>query len=244
MDLDVLAFGAHPDDVELACGGTVIKLARQGYRTGVVDLTKGEMGTRGTPEDREQEAATSAEVMGLAVRKNLEIPDAHVTVSEEAKKKVVSAIREYRPRVVLCPYIENRHPDHSYTGQLVIDAAFLAGLGKLDTGHEPFRPEKVIFYMPHYKLSPTFIVDITEHFEDKMKAVGCYSSQFHNDKSKEPETYISSPEFMDMLVTKMKYFGTLIGKTYGEQFFLRDFMEIKDIMGLVPPREEAKGLLR
>ncbi|MHC4662045.1 MAG: bacillithiol biosynthesis deacetylase BshB1 [Planctomycetota bacterium] len=230
MNVDVLAFGAHPDDVELSCGGTVIKLAKQGYKVGVIDLTRGEMGTRGTPEERKAEAAASAEIMGLAARENLEFPDAHVTVSDESKLKVVNAIRRYRPRLVLSPYWENRHPDHAYTGRIVIDAAFLAGLAKLDTGQEPYRPEKLIFYMAHYAFSPSFIVDITQTFEDKMRAVACYKSQFYNSGSSEPETYISSPEFMEMLVARMRYFGTQIGKKYGEPFVVRDALEVQDVM--------------
>jgi bacillithiol biosynthesis deacetylase BshB1 len=168
MELDVLAFGAHRDDIELTCAGTMIKLVDQGYSTGIIDITAGEMGTRGSAEERAAEAETAAKILRVQCRDNLGIPDANIELSRENKLKVVKAIRKYKPRIVLLPYWEDRHPDHAHAGQLVFEAAFIAGLSKLDTGQPKHRPEKLIYYMCHYEFKPSFIVDVTDQYERKM----------------------------------------------------------------------------
>ena len=190
MELDVLAFGAHPDDIELTCAGTIIKLGRMGYKTGVISLTCGELGTRGTAEIRAKEFETAGEIMGLSVHKALDIPDGNVTVSLENKLKVIREIRAYRPKLVFTFYWEVRHPDHGYASDLVREAAFLAGLKKIDTGQEAFRPQKVLYYADRFEFKPSFIVDVTDAHETKVRAIQAYRSQFHNiDKDSGQNTF-------------------------------------------------------
>ena len=233
MELDVLAFAAHRDDIELTCGGTMIKLVDQGYRTGIVDLTAGEMGTRGSAEEREQEAARAAKILGVQVRDNLGIPDANIEINRENKVKVIKAIRRYRPRLVLLPYWEDRHPDHAHAGQLVFEAAFFAGLSKLDTGQPRHRPEKLAYYMCHYRFEPSFIVDVTEQHERKMEAIRAYRSQVYNPDYPGEQTLISSPEYFESIEVRSRYYGGLIGKKHGEPFLTREKLELENIMTLV-----------
>ena len=228
--LDVLAFAAHPDDVELLCAGTLIKLARMGYKTGVVSLTAAELGTRGTPEIRRQENEKAAEIMGLTVSAILDIPDGEVRVTTENKRKVIEQIRAYRPTIVLAPYWETRHPDHGNASHLVREAVFFSGLEKIDTGQEKFRPSRIIYYMELYDFSPSFIVDISETFEDKMKAVKAYRSQFHHGSEEDGvnSTFISTPEFLQSIVARAQYWGHKIGVRYGEPFLVREPIAIED----------------
>lgn len=231
MQLDVLAFGAHPDDVELTCAGTLIKLADSGYKTGVVALTQGELGTRGTREIRKQEFEAAGKIMGLSVRKMLDIPDGNVSVTRENKLKVIREIREHRPRLVFAPYWEVRHPDHGHASHLVREAAFLAGLKKIDTGQEAYRPYKVLYYACRYEFEPSFIVDVTEAHERKLQAIQAYKSQFHNpEKHKygDEETNVSRPEFLESIITRAKQYGSYIGVTYGEPFLVREPMRLDD----------------
>jgi bacillithiol biosynthesis deacetylase BshB1 len=227
MKLDCLAFGAHPDDIEITCGGTLIKLSNEGYQTGVVDLTKGEMGTRGTPEIRQNEAMKSAEIMKLSVRENLEIPDGNVQNTRENQLKVISMIRKYRPTLIIAPWIESRHPDHSNCGKLVTDAWYLSGLYKIDTGQEVYRAQRVIyFYERYFDGKPSFIVDITKEFDTKLEAIKAHKSQFYNPDSKEPETILSSPGFFDFITTRLRYYGELIDVKYGEPFIIRGDVKV------------------
>ena len=235
MELDVLAFAAHRDDIELTCGGAMIKLVDQGYRTGIVDLTAGEMGTRGSVQERAREAEEAAKILCVRCRDNLGIPDADIEINAENKLKVVGAIRRYRPRLVLLPYWEDRHPDHAHTSQLVFEGAFLAGLSKLDpdTGQPKHRPEKLVYYMCQYEFEPSFIVDVTEQYERKMEAILCFKSQIHNPDYPGEQTLISSAEYLESIEVRSRYYGGLIGKKYGEPFLVRDMLELEDILSLI-----------
>ncbi len=238
MKLDALAFGAHADDVELACSGTIIKLSARGYKTGIITLTQGEMATRGSAEVRAEEFREASEMMGLAVHKMLDIPDGRIEDSWENKLKIVKEIRAYKPRIVFAPYWIARHPDHEETSHLVRKAAYLAGLRKLDTDQEPFRPYKVIYYQTRFEFAPSFIVDISDFHEKKVKSVLAYKSQFHNSQKSEfggDETLISRPEFLDRIVTRDKQYGAYIGVKYGEPFLIREALKVEDPVAFFGP---------
>ncbi len=231
MKLDALAFGAHADDVELACSGTLIKLGGLGHRTGVITLTQGEMGTRGNAKVRAREFAEAGQIMGLAAHKMLDIPDARVEVTWENKLKVIREIREYQPRIIFAPYWVTRHPDHEKASHLIRESAYLAGLKKLDTDQEPFRPYKVIYYQCRFEFQPSFIVDISEVHEQKMKSIMAYKSQFHHmDKAEfgADETLLSTPEFLDEIMTRDKQYGHYIGVKFGEPFLVREAIKLHD----------------
>jgi bacillithiol biosynthesis deacetylase BshB1 len=232
MTLDILAFGAHPDDVELAASGTLIKAGRGGAKTGVITLTRGEMGTRGTLATRATEFEAAGAAMGLAHGEMLALQDGWLAPDQESKKAVVREIREHRPRIVLLPYWEDRHPDHCAASRIVQEAAFLAGLRKLDTGQEPHRPAELVYYMSSWEFEPSFIVDISAVIQDKIKAIQAYGTQVHNPAytGDEPPTFISSKHFHELLMTRMAHYGHLIGKEYGEPFRIRGLMEVKDLL--------------
>jgi len=229
--LDVLAFGAHADDVELGCGGTISKLGVIGYKTGVITLTQGEMATRGSAETRAQEFAQSAKIMGLASHKMLDIPDGRVEITWENKMKIITEIRTHEPRIVFLPYWVSLHPDHQNASHLVREAAYLSGLKKLKTDQEPYRPHKVIYYQTRFEFKPTFIVDISDVHDRKMKSILAYKSQFHHqDKAEfgDDETLLSRPEFLDRIETRDKQYGAYIGVKYGEPFLVREAIKIND----------------
>jgi len=231
VKLDALAFGAHADDVELACSGTMIKLGVKGYKTGIITLTRGEMGTRGNAEIRAEEFKEAGKVIGLAAHHMLDIPDGRVEVTWENKLKIIGEIRSYKPRIVFAPYWVARHPDHEKTSHLVREAAFLAGLKKMDTDQEAFRPHKVIYYQTRFEFEPSFIVDISDVHEVKMKSILAYKSQFHHYLKTEfgdEETLLSKPEFLDRIETRDKQYGTYIGVKYGEPFLIRESLKLND----------------
>ena len=231
MKLDALAFGAHADDVELACSGTIIKLGASGYKTGVITLTQGEMATRGSAEIRAQEFAQSAKIMGLASHKMLDIPDGRIEVTWENKIKIIKEIRTYKPRIVFTPYWVSRHPDHEKASHLVREATYLSGLKKLKTDQEPYKPYKVIYYQTRFEFKPSFIVDISDFHAQKMKSILSYKSQLHHqDKAEfgDDETLLSRPEFLDRIETRDKQYGTYIGVKYGEPFLVREAIKIND----------------
>ena len=231
MELDALAFGAHADDVELACAGTLIKLGDKGHKTGVIALTRGEKATRGTPRTRAREFSNAAEVMGLAIHKMLDIPDAMVEETWANKLKIISEIRTFKPHIVFAPYWVTRHPDHEKTSRLVREAAYLAGLRKVDTGQRPHRPIKVIFYQERYEFRPSFIVDISDVHERKVVAVQAYRSQFPQSEEQgdgKDQTLLSRPDFLDRIETRDKQYGTYIGARYGEPFFVREALRVDD----------------
>lgn len=231
MKLDVLAVSPHPDDVELHCGGLMIRFADLGYATGIVDMSRGEKGTRGTVDVRKREAAAAADVLGLAGRLNLELPDARIGTVETHRDALIGAIRRYRPEMLLVPHEVARHPDHEATSRLAREAAFLAGLEKIVTDHPAFRPRKVVFYLTHHRYReprPSFIVDISSAFDRKIEAVKAHRSQFHDPDSTEPETFISRPEFLEEVEAQSRYYGSLIGARHGEPFVVREFLSIDD----------------
>jgi bacillithiol biosynthesis deacetylase BshB1 len=231
-DVDVLAFGPHPDDVELTMGGTLLKLAAQGYRSGIVDLTAGEMGTRGNRETRAKEAQEAARILKVAMRRNLNLGDGRLTADERSKRAVVEVIRELEPRLVFTNYWENAHPDHSAAGVLVEEAAYLAGLARYDAAGKPHRPNRVIYYLLPHRVAPSFIVDVSEFYEEKMRAAQAYRSQLFDSESDEPETVISQPGFLGKIESKLRYYGTLIDADYGEPFFVREALRVDDPMAM------------
>ena len=230
--LDVLAFGTHPDDLEISCGGTLRLLSARGYRVGAVDLTRGELGTRGSAETRERESAAASRVMGLAFRENLKLPDGGIEITRENLRAVIQVIRRHRPRLVLAPYWEERHPDHVHASRLVSEAAFYSGLPKIDTGTESFRPFRILYYVSRIEFTPSFVVDITSAFDAKVEAIRCYRTQFHHGRTKaapgERETLLSTPLAMEVFETISRYYGAMIGTRHGEPFLMRETLEIDD----------------
>ena len=238
LRLDALAVGAHPDDVEFSCGGTLIKLASLGYKVGVLDMARGELGTRGTAELRAREAAQAAIEMKLSVRDNLELPDGHIWLSEESRVKMVRKIRLYRPRVIFTHFWEDPHPDHVHTTQIVREAAHVAGLAKYDaeSGQDRFRPQTVAHFMFPRTVAPTFVVDISEFAEQKHKAVACYRSQLYDPNSTEPETALSSEAFLRRLESRQRFFGSLIAVEHAEAFVVREALNVHDPVELLTRR--------
>ncbi len=237
MNLDVLIFAAHPDDAELAMGGTIAKLAKSDLKIGIIDLTRGELGTRGTAETRQREAFNAAILLKTSVRENLEIPDGDIRNSKENLMKVIIEIRKFKPKIIFAPYFNDRHPDHIDASLLIKRAMFSTGLSKIKTFNKEvmqnhYRPEKLFYYMQSYTFDPTFIVDISDTFELKMKAVECYGTQFHNPKSIEPETFISKPEFLNYIKSRAVFYGFSIGKSFGEPFFCEEKIEL-DLVNLL-----------
>lgn len=231
--VDVLAIAAHRDDVELTCGGTLIKAAWQGHRTGIVDLTQGEMGTRGSAELRAREAEAGAEVMGVSVRRNLELPDAGIENTPETRRRLARVIRELRPRVVIAPAPRGRHPDHRVAAQLIRDACFLAGLAKLDDATPPHRPLKVLHSITYREdhVKPTFVVDISAEFETKLAAIRCYASQFDG-ATQAGEVYPTGAPLYEVVREQAAHYGSLIRCRYGEPFFTHETMRVQDILSL------------
>ncbi len=230
MELDVLSIAAHPDDTELTCGGTVIKMAAAGYKAGVLDLTAGETGTRGSPELREREASRAKRVMGLAHRENLFIPDSGVEHLREYKLKIAGRIRALKPQTVILPYWEGRHPDHYTTAQIGYEPCFLAGLKNLPLEGIPWRPRKIIYstlYVPAVR--PTFVVDITEQFEKKLRAILCYSSQFSRRQDTQ-NIFPSRADLRERVGSLARHFGLMIGVKYGEPFVTREVAAVQDIV--------------
>jgi len=223
MKVDILAFGVHPDDVELGCSGTIVASIAQGKKVTVVDLTRGELGTRGTAETRKTEAANAAKVMGVAARENLEMADGFFHNDETNIRKVISVIRKYQPEIVLCNAPEDRHPDHGRSSKLVTDAAFLAGLRKIETfdndkAQEAWRPTYVFHYIQDRYLKPDFVFDISDYWEKKMETILSYTTQFNSSDNSEPQTYISTPDFMDTIKSRALMLGKRIGVKYAEGY--------------------------
>ncbi|KPL05458.1 MAG: hypothetical protein AMJ73_00650 [candidate division Zixibacteria bacterium SM1_73] len=229
MKLDALAIAAHRDDVEIVCGGTVIKLADLGYKVGIIDLTQGEMGTLGSKEQREKEALNAAKVMGVKIRENLMLPDSKVEPTWENKLKLVRLIRKHKPRLAILPYWTQRHPDHANCSKLAYDACYLSGLAKLDAPGEPHRPSKIIYNSSFHQIQHSFIVDITDQFERKKKAVACYKSQFQEMTSGKV-VFPPAGDIFEFMEITARHYGYLIRKKYGEAFVTKEMMEIDDPM--------------
>ena len=230
MNLDVLVFAAHPDDAELGMGGTIIKLITSGKKIGLIDLTKAELSTRGNVKLREKEAEKAAKLMKLSFRENLGIPDGDISLSDSNLRKVIVTLREYQPKIIFAPYLNDRHPDHIDASVLIKQAMFKSGLTKYESSFKgkkqpAYRPAKLFYYMQTYTFIPTFVVDISSTFKDKMKAVMAFKSQFYTSGKKEPSTFISSKNFISYVEARAEYYGFGIGKKYGEPFFCEESIE-------------------
>ncbi|QSE96584.1 bacillithiol biosynthesis deacetylase BshB1 [Fulvivirga lutea] len=238
MKLNILAFAAHPDDTELSCAGTLATHVRKGYKVGVVDLTAGELGTRGTDEIRAKEAAESAKVLGLSVRDNLNLADGFFQNDKDSQLELIKVLRKYQPDIVLINAPSDRHPDHGRAAQLELDSCFLAGLVKVETELDgekqtPWRPKSVYHYIQSNNMIPDFVVDVTDSWDTKMQAIKCFKTQFYDPESKEPETFISSLDFMKMIEGRAKDLGYSIGVSYGEGFIKVKNLGVSDLHNLL-----------
>lgn len=239
MKLDILVLAAHPDDTELGCGGTVAKHIAQGYKVGIVDLTRGELGTRGTVETRNNEAAESARILGVSARENLDLPDGFFHNTKENQLVVARAIRKYQPNIVLANAIYDRHPDHGKGASLAYDACFLSGLVKIETNDEhgtpqsAWRPKVVYHYIQSQFITPDFVVDVSDYWDTKMASIRAFKTQFYDPASKEPDTFISSPAFLNMVEARGTELGHTIGVKYGEGFTTRRLPGIKNLFDLL-----------
>ncbi|MBM7418611.1 MULTISPECIES: bacillithiol biosynthesis deacetylase BshB1 [Chryseobacterium] len=238
MKTDILAFGAHPDDVELGCGGTIAKLISEGKTCVIVDLTKGELGTRGTDQTRKEEATEAAKILGVVARENLGLKDGFLVNSEEYQLEIVKMIRKYRPEIILANAIDDRHPDHAKAAKLVSDACFLAGLRKIETIlngeiQEVWRPKQIFHYIQWKHIQPEFVIDISEHLDKKLEACMAFKTQFYDPTSKEPETPITSKDFYESLTYRAQDLGRLSGVTYAEGFTSEKLIALKNFDGIV-----------
>lgn len=238
MKLDILAFGAHPDDVELSCSGTLAKEIALGKKVGIVDLTRGELGTRGTPEIRHQEAKAAATILGVSVRENLEMRDGFFVNDEAHQLKVIQMIRKYQPTIVLCNAISDRHIDHGKGSSLVSDACFLSGLLKIETSLDgsfqpAWRPKLVYHYIQWKNITPDFVVDISGYMEQKKASVLAYGSQFYNPDAAEPETPIATKNFLDSIVYRAQDLGRLIGVDYAEGYTVERSLAVNSLGDLI-----------
>jgi N-acetylglucosamine malate deacetylase 1 len=239
MKLDLLAFAAHPDDAEMSCGGTLIAHVAMGKKVGIVDLTRGELGTRGTPEIRKQESEAATRIIGLHVRENLGLADGFFEVNQENKLKVVQVLRKYQPEIVLLNAISDRHPDHGRGSTLVSESCFLAGLKMVETvgengeKQEYWRPKQVYHYIQDRMHTPDFVMDITPYWQQRMEAVKAYGSQFYDPNNPEENTYISSLEFLKFLEARSRDMGHLIGVEFGEAFTKERFIGVRNLFDLV-----------
>lgn len=239
MKLDILAIAAHPDDVELSCAGTLMVHAQQGMKTGIVDLTQGELGTRGTPEGRLIEAADACKLMGLEVRENLKLADGFFQNTREDQLAVIRAIRKFRPDIVLANAIDDRHPDHGRAAKLIADSCFLAGLRKIETvgddgqPQQAWRPKQVFHFLQDRYHEPDFVVDITPVMDRKIEAIKCFKTQFLAEQDHEPQTYISSPGFFDSVVYRAKMLGKMVGVTYAEGYTSAKVIGVRNLKDLI-----------
>lgn len=238
MKLDILAFGGHPDDVELGCGGTLAKEISLGKKVGIVDLTRGELGTRGSVEIRNQESADAAKILGVSVRENLDMRDGFFVNDEAHQLKIIEMIRKYQPEIVICNAIDDRHIDHAKGSKLVSDACFLSGLLKIETEsngkqQQAWRPKLVYHYIQWKNIKPDFVVDITGFNEKRIEAILAYSSQFYNPMSEEPETPIATKNFLESLNYRAQDFGRLIGVDYAEGFTVERYLGVNSLGDLI-----------
>lgn len=232
MKLDILAIAAHPDDVEISAAGTVMRSIDQGKKVGIVDLTQGELGSRGNAELRMKEAAKASEILGLHVRENLCLADGFFRDNEETMRKVIEVIRKFRPEIVLTNALSDRHPDHGRAAKLVSDACFYSGLIKIETGQDAWRPKALYHFGQDYYQQPDFVVDITEYWERKLASLKAYSSQFFDPMSAEPKTPISGEEFFDFIKSRNMDFGRPAGYLIAEGFVASRIMGVKDLFDL------------
>jgi N-acetylglucosamine malate deacetylase 1 len=238
MKLDILAFGAHPDDVELGCSGTIAKEVSLGKKVGIIDLTRGELGTRGSVEIRNAESAKASEILGISARENLDMRDGFFVNDEEHQIKIIQMIRKYQPEIVICNAIDDRHIDHGKGSKLVSDACFLSGLRRIETelngeNQEAWRPKLVYHYIQWKNLEPDFVVDISDFIEIKKQAILAYSSQFYNPNTNEPESPISSKNFLDSVHYRAQDMGRIIGKDFAEGFTVERYLAVNSLSDLI-----------
>ncbi len=238
MKIDILVFSAHPDDAELNCSGTIAKHIAAGKKVGIIDLTQGELGTRGTAEVRKKEAEKSAKILGLSIRENLGFADGFFVNDKEHQLAVIAKIRQYRPEIVLANSVTDRHPDHGRAAKLISDSCFYSGLLKIVTEHEGkkqqlWRPKAVYHYIQDYSIEPDFVVETSDFFEIKKKAILCFTSQFYDPNSKEPETPISSKDFLNFVKARDIHFGRPIGAKYAEGFTVNRSIGVNDLFNLI-----------
>jgi N-acetylglucosamine malate deacetylase 1 len=233
IKLDILVFGAHPDDVELGCGGTVIKHVQQELKVGIIDLTRGELGTRGTIETRNQETIKSTKVLGVQLRENMDFKDGLFENNEENKIELIKKIREYKPEIVLTNAPNDRHPDHRRASELTIDACFLSGLEKINTKQEVWRPKHIYHYIQFLNILPDFVVDISEEMEEKLESVLCYKTQFYNPESTESETIISSKDFLESIKYRAKDLGRQSDCEFAEGFISNQNLKVNLLTDLI-----------
>jgi N-acetylglucosamine malate deacetylase 1 len=238
MKLDILAFGAHPDDVELGCSGTIAKEISLGKKVGIIDLTRGELGTRGSVEIRNSESAKAAEILGVSIRENLDMRDGFFVNDEAHQMKIIQMIRKYQPEIVICNAIEDRHIDHGKGSKLVSDACFLSGLRQIKTeingeAQEAWRPKVVYHYLQWKNLEPDFVVDMSEFIDVKMKTILAYSSQFYNPNTNEPESPISTENFLDSVKYRAQDLGRIIGAEYAEGFTVERYLAVNSLSDLL-----------
>lgn len=239
MKLDILVVAVHPDDAELGCSGTILKHVKMGYTVGIVDLTRGELGTRGSAELRDKEAAEAAKILGLSVRENLGFPDGFFENNKEYQLKVIAAIRKYQPDILITNAYHDRHPDHGRASQLVQDAAFLSGLRKIETTlngelQKEWRPRQLLHFIQDRYIKPDFVIDVTEYWDAKIASVLAYTSQFHHPdyRENEPQTYISSPEFIQVVEARAREYGKAIGVKFAEGFTSRSLLGVNSLFDL------------
>lgn len=238
MKLDILAFGVHPDDVELSCSGTLMMELTHGKQVGIIDLTRGELGTRGTAHTRKEEAEEAAKIMGIMVRENMGMRDGFFLNDETHQLQVIKKIRQYQPDIVLCNAVEDRHPDHGRSSKLVSDSCFLSGLRKIETimnglPQQEWRPKYVFHYIQDRYLNPDFVIDVSAVFEQKLQAIKAYGTQFHNPELDEPQTYISTPGYLESVIYRHKMFGKMIGVEYAEGFVTEKMIGLRSFDALI-----------
>lgn len=235
MKLDILAIGAHPDDVELSCSGTLMKAIAEGKKVGILDFTRGELGTRGTPEIRLAESDAATKIMGIHARENIEIPDGFFENNKENQLKIIEIVRKYQPEIVLANALEDRHPDHGKGARLAYDACFLSGLRMIETLGEDgekqnaWRPKRVLHYIQDRYLEPDFVIDISQFWDKKIEAIKAFRSQFFDPNSSEPESYISKPGFLNFIEGRAKEMGHKINAEYGEGFQTEFTLSVKSL---------------
>jgi bacillithiol biosynthesis deacetylase BshB1 len=235
--VDLLFISAHPDDTELGCGGTIIHSVKRGLRVGMIDLTRGEMGTRGTPQIRKREAQSAAKILGASFREQLDFHDGGLLTGRDQELELIEIIRATRPRLVFTSFPDDRHPDHTRAGKLVTESAFYAGLKSLTTKHAAHRPQAILYYLQNYLRPLSFIIDVSDSWKTKMRAIAAFKSQFFNPDSKEPKTFIARPEFIELIEARGRHFGELIGAKYGEAFVTKQPPRVDDVIAAYAGRE-------
>jgi bacillithiol biosynthesis deacetylase BshB1 len=235
--VDLIFFGAHADDIELSCGGTIAKAVNDGLRIGIIELTRGELGTRGTPAVRRREALKAARILGARFREQLDFGDGGMRSGRDEELQIIEIVRRCRPKLVFSMWPDDRHPDHIRAGRIVTEASFYSGLRQLETDLSAHRPQATIYYPQNYLVTPSFVVDVTKTWKTKMRAIAAFRSQFYDPKSKEPPTFIADKKFLEMIEARGRHFGALIGVEFGEAFMTKQPPKVDDVIAAYSGRE-------